>query len=155
MDRFVVICDDIRSLYNIGSVFRTSDAVGVDRIYLCGISGRPDSVLTKQKIAKVSLGAEKIISWEYKKQSWRLIEKLRSDGYQIVALEIGKTSINYRKFKPKFPLALVLGNEVSGVRKSILEKSDDIIEIPMRGQKESLNVSVAFGIVASWIGGFK
>lgn len=155
MDKFVVICDDIRSLYNVGSIFRTSDAVGVDKIYLCGISGRPDSVLTKEKIAKVSLGAEKIIPWEYKKQSWRLIEKLRNDGYQIIALEIAKSSINYRKFKPKFPLVLVLGNEVSGVRKSILEKSDDIIEIPMRGQKESLNVSVAFGIVSSWIGGFK
>lgn len=155
MDKFVVICDDIRSLYNIGSIFRTSDAVGVDKVYLCGISGRPDSVLAKEKIAKVSLGAEKIIPWEYKKQSWRLIEKLKNDGYQIVALEIAQSSVNYRKFKPKFPLALVLGNEVSGVRKSILEKSDDIIEIPMRGQKESLNVSVAFGIVASWIGGFK
>lgn len=155
MDKFVVICDDLRSLHNVGSIFRTSDAVGVDKIYLCGITGRPDGISTGDKISKVALGAEKIIPWEYKKQCWRLVDELKNNGYKIISLEIADGSVAYRNFKPNFPLALVLGNEVSGVRKSVLVKSDSVVEIPMKGQKESLNVSVAFGIVASWIGGFK
>ena len=155
MDRFVVICDDIRSLYNIGSVFRTSDAAGVDRIYLCGISGRPNQPKAAEKIAKVALGAEKTVPWEYRRQSWRLVDELKKQGFKIVSLELGAESINYIKFRPKFPLALIIGNEVGGVRKSLLSRSDKCIQIPMRGQKESLNVSVAFGIAASWIGEFK
>ena len=155
MDRFVVICDDIRSLYNIGSVFRTSVAAGVDRIYLCGISGRPNQPKAAEKIAKVALGAEKTVPWEYRRQSWRLVDELKKQGFKIVSLELGAESINYIKFRPKFPLALIIGNEVGGVRKSLLSRSDKCIQIPMRGQKESLNVSVAFGIAASWIGEFK
>jgi len=155
MEKFVVVCDDLRSLYNVGSVFRTSDGAGVDKIYLCGITGTPDNLKAKSKISKVALGAENIIKWEYISQSWRLINKLKKDGYQIVLLEQTAKSINYIDFKPKFPLALVIGNEVGGVKKSLLDKSDRIIEIPMRGRKESLNVSVAFGVVACWIGKFK
>ncbi len=155
MKKFVVVCDDLRSLYNIGSVFRTADGAGFDKIYLCGITGRPDSQKAKSKISKVALGAENIIKWEYVSQSWRLIDKLKKDGYQIVSLEQTPKSINYIDFKPKFPLALVIGNEVGGLKKSLLNKSDKIIEIPMRGQKESLNVSVAFGVAACWIGKFK
>jgi len=155
MYKFVVICDDIRSLFNVGSVFRTADAVGVDRIYLCGITGRPGRSKTDKKLSKVALGAEKTVPWEYRKQSWRLLDELKTQGFEIVALELTPGSINYVNFKPKFPLALVIGNEVSGVKKSLLSRSDKCIEIPMRGQKESLNVSVAFGIAASWIGEFK
>lgn len=152
MDKFVVICDDIRSLFNVGSVFRTADAVGVDRIYLCGITGRPGRDKTDEKLSKVALGAEKIVSWEYRKQSWRLLDELKAQGFQIVSLELTPESINYVDFKPQFPLALVIGNEVEGVKPSLLKRSDRLIQIPMRGQKESLNVSVAFGIAASWIG---
>lgn len=155
MKEFVVICDGLRSLFNVGSVFRTSDGVGVDKIYLCGITGKPDIPKAKRKISKVALGAQDFIEWEYVKQSWRLIEKLKKEGYQIISLEQTPRSINYTKFKPKFPLALIIGNESNGVKKSLLNRSDKIIDIPMRGQKESLNVSVAFGIVAYWIGGFK
>lgn len=155
MDKFVVICDDIRSLYNIGSVFRTSDAVGVDKIYLCGISGRPDRDKAAEKISKVALGAEKTVAWEYCKQAWRLVEELKAKGFQTVSLELTSLSVDYTKFKPKFPLALIIGNEVDGVKKSLLSRSDLCIQIPMRGQKESLNVSVAFGIAASWIGEFR
>lgn len=154
MKGFVVVCDDLRSLYNIGSVFRTADGVGVDKIYLCGITGTPDNQKAKSKISKVALGAEKSVEWEYVSQSWRLINKLKKDGYQIVSLEQAAKSVNYIDFKPKFPLALIIGNEVGGVKKSLLNKSDKIIEIPMRGQKESLNVSIAFGIAAYWISGF-
>lgn len=155
MDKFVIICDDIRSLYNVGSVFRTSDAVGVDRIYLCGITGRPGRSKSDEKLAKVALGAEKTVPWEYRKQAWRLVDELKAEGFEIVSLELTEKSINYTEFKPYFPLALIIGNEVEGVKKSLLARSDEHIQIPMRGQKESLNVSVAFGIAASWIGEFK
>lgn len=155
MDKFVVICDDIRSLYNIGSVFRTADAAGVDRIYLCGITGRPGRPKTDEKFAKVALGAEKTVAWEYRKQGWRLLDELKAQGFEIVSLELTPKAVNYIKFKPKFPLALIIGNEVEGVKKSLLARSDKYIQIPMHGQKESLNVSVAFGIAASWIGEFK
>ncbi len=151
----MIICDDIRSLYNVGSVFRTSDAVGVDRIYLCGITGRPGRSKSDEKLSKVALGAEKTVPWEYRKQSWRLIDELKTQGFEIVSLELTSQSINYVKFKPKFPLALIIGNEVEGVKKTLLSRSDKCIQIPMRGQKESLNVSVAFGIAATWIGEFK
>ncbi|MCK4800330.1 TrmH family RNA methyltransferase [Candidatus Parcubacteria bacterium] len=155
MKDFVVICDSIRSLHNVGSVFRTGDGVGVDKIYLCGITGVPDTQKHERQISKVALGAQNYIEWEYVKQSWRLVEKLKKEGYQIVSLEQTPKSIDYKKFKPKFPLALIIGNEGKGVKKSLLERSDKIIDIPMRGKKESLNVSVAFGIVAYWIGGLK
>ena len=155
MKDFVVICDGLRSLFNVGSVFRTADGVGIDKVYLCGITGKPDTDKAERKISKVALGAQKYVQWEYVKQSWRLVEKLKKEGYQIVSLEQAPKSISYLKFKPKFPLALIIGNEGKGVKKSLLDRSDKIIDIPMRGQKESLNVSVAFGVVAYWIGRFK
>jgi len=139
---FYVICDNIRSLENIGSIFRTADALGVSKIYLCGICGQPPN----PKIAKTALGAEKTIPFEYYKQTGRLIDKLKKEKVQIVALEQDKKSIDYRKFKPKFPIALIVGNEVKGVSKKILAKCDRIIELPMQGKKESLNVSVSFGV---------
>lgn len=154
MKRFVVICDGIRSLHNVGSVFRTADGAGIDKIYLCGITGHPSVPKAERKISKVALGAQDFVEWEYVSQSWRLVDKLKKDGWQIVSLEQTPKSINYKKFKPKFPLALIIGNEGKGVRKSLLDRSDKIIDIPMRGQKESLNVSVAFGIAAYWIEGF-
>lgn len=151
MDKFVVICDSLRSLHNVGSVFRTADGVGVDKIYLCGITGMPDTQKHERQISKVALGAQNYVSWEYVKQSWRLVEKLKKEGYYIVSLEQTKDSISYPKYKPKFPLALIIGNEGKGVKKSLLKRSNQIIDIPMRGQKESLNVSVAFGVIAYWI----
>ena len=155
MDKFVVICDDLRSLHNVGSVFRTADGAGIDKVYLCGITGIPDTQKHERQISKVALGAQNYVKWEYIKQSWRLVEKLKKEGYQIISLEQTSESISYTKFKPKFPLALIIGNEGKGVKKSLLDRSDKIIDIPMRGQKESLNVSVALGVVAYWIGGFR
>jgi len=142
MKEFYVICDNIRSLENIGSIFRTADALGVSKIFLCGICGTPPN----DKIAKTALGAEKTIPFEYYKQTGRLIDKLKRDKIEVVALEQDKKSIDYRKYKPKFPVALLVGNEVKGVSKSILAKCDRIIELPMHGKKESLNVSVSFGV---------
>jgi len=155
MKKFIVICDSIRSLHNVGSVFRTADGAGIDKIYLCGITGHPDVPKAERKISKVALGAQDFIEWEYVKQSWRLVDKLKKEGYQIVSLEQTPKSISYTKFKPKFPLALIIGNEGKGVKKSLLKRSDRIIDIPMRGQKESLNVSVALGIAAYRIRSFE
>jgi tRNA G18 (ribose-2'-O)-methylase SpoU len=142
MKEFYVICDNIRSLENIGSIFRTSDALGVSKIFLCGISGKPPH----HKISKTALGAEKTIPFEYYRQISRLIDKLKKDKIRIIALEQDKKAIIYNKFKPRFPLALIIGNEVKGISKKILQKSDKIIFLPMLGKKESLNVSVSFGV---------
>lgn len=139
-----VICDNIRSLYNVGSIFRTSDALGVKKIYLCGITGTPQ----QRGVLKVSLGAEESVPWEHCGSTWRLVEKLKKKGVKIVSLELTKDSQNVKLFKPKFPLALVVGNEISGVASAVLQRSDAVIHIPMKGIKESLNVSVAYGIAA-------
>lgn len=139
-----VICDSIRSLYNVGSIFRTSDALGVKKIYLCGITGTPE----QKGVLKVSLGAENSVPWEHCKDAWRLVDRLKKKGVRIVSLELTKSSKNVKLFKPKFPLALIVGNEVDGVSESLLKRSDAVVHIPMKGIKESLNVSVAFGIAA-------
>lgn len=154
MEKFVVILDDIRSLYNIGSVFRTADAAGVDKLFLCGITPKPVGAHA-EKMGKVALGAERTVPWEYARQSWRLVEKLKTVGYQIVSLELTDAAIAYEKFKPRFPLALVLGREVEGVKDTLLQRSDAVLSIPMRGHKESLNVAVAFGVAAYHLTSFK
>ncbi len=140
--QFYVVVDNIRSLENVGSIFRTADGLGVTKIFLCGITAVPPN----DKITKTALGAEKNIPFEYCKQTWRLIEKLKKSKIKIVTLEQSPKSIVYTKFNPTFPLALVIGNEVKGVSKKVLEQSDIVIYLPMLGQKESLNVSVAFGV---------
>lgn len=146
---FYVICDSIRSSENVGSIFRTSDALGIDKIFLCGISptptlktGGPDN----EKLAKTALGAEKTVAWEYHNQTWRLLQALKKQGVFITALEQTSKSISLEKLSPQFPLALIIGHEIKGVSPSALKLADTIIEIPMHGTKESLNVSVAFGI---------
>lgn len=145
---FFVIAHNMRSLYNVGSIFRTADAFGVTKIYLTGYTGTPANALHKIRISKSALGAEAWIPWEHEKSPIKLIKRLKSQGVKIIALENKTKSINIKKFKPKFPLALVLGEEVRGVAKSILKLCNQTIEIPMLGKKESLNVSVAFGIAA-------
>jgi tRNA G18 (ribose-2'-O)-methylase SpoU len=162
----VIILDNIRSLYNVGSIFRTADAAGVEKIYLCGITPEPVDHFGRFRLqfTKVSLGAEKSVQWEYCKSASRLIEKLKKEGYAIFAIEQSKKSIPYYKvvLRPaQDKITLVLGNEIKGLTKAILKKADKILEIPMRGVmvrqahhprhsrrgKESLNVAVAFGII--------
>lgn len=145
---FFVIVNNVRSLHNVGSIFRTADAFGVSKIYLTGYTGSPTNPVHKNKIAKTALGAETWVNWEYVKSAVRLIKKLKKDGVRIVALENNIKTTPIYKFKPRFPLALVLGEEVKGIAKPILNLCDAAIEIPMVGKKESLNVSVAFGIAA-------
>ncbi|MFA6228509.1 MAG: RNA methyltransferase [Patescibacteria group bacterium] len=139
-----VICDNIRSLYNVGSIFRTADALGVAQVWLGGITGTPE----QKGVKKVALGAEETVAWEYVKQPWRAVEQLKRRGFKVVALELTKDSQNVKVFKPKFPLVLIVGNEVAGVSPALLNRCDAIVHIPMKGMKESLNVSVAFGIAA-------
>jgi tRNA G18 (ribose-2'-O)-methylase SpoU len=140
-----LILQNIRSLYNIGSIFRCADAFGVKKIYLCGYSGFP---VEKQlaKIAKTALGAEKTIPWEHYWQTASVIKKLKKQKVKIIALELTKKATPIFKFKPQFPLVLVVGNEVIGISKNILKLADQTIYIPMYGQKESLNVAIATGI---------
>ncbi len=142
---FYVVCHNIRSMYNVGAIFRTADATGITKIYLGGYTPCPP----KKEISKVALGAELTVPWEHRAQSWRLIDQLKAQGVEVVALENRiEGSIDYRQYKPKFPLALVLGNEISGVSAGLLKRANAIIHIPMYGRKESLNVAVAFGIAA-------
>ncbi len=140
--KIVLILHNIRSRYNVGSIFRTADGAGINKIYLCGITPIPPH----SRISKVALGAENYVDWEGYRQTGRLVDKLKREGFQIVALEQNKESLNYSKFKPKYPIAIILGAEVEGLPRRVLNKCDRIIEIPMQGQKESLNVSVACGI---------
>ncbi len=147
MNEYVVVCQNMRSLFNVGSVFRTADCFGASKIYLTGITGRPP----RNEISKVALGAEEYIPWEYSKQPLRLVKKLKAAGYRIVALEQASNSKTIYEYRPQFPIALILGYEVSGLPKNILAECDDIIEIPMYGKKESLNVAAAFAVAASRI----
>ncbi len=147
---FFVIAHNIRSLHNVGSIFRTADAFGVNKIFLTGYTGTPEYFAHKAKISKTALGAEEFVPWEYKKSVAKLIKDLRLKypKIKIVGLENNTDSISINKFKPKFPLVLVLGEETKGIPKPLLKLCDSVVEIPMVGQKESLNVSVAFGIAA-------
>lgn len=149
----IVILHNVRSLHNVGSIFRTADAVGVEKIYLTGITPKPVDRLGKPRpqLTKVALGAEKTVPWEYIKQAAPLIKKLQREKYKILAVEQSARSIPYFKL-PKYYIqnskfCLVLGNEVRGLSESILKRADKVLEIPMAGRKESLNVAVAFGIV--------
>ena len=143
-DEIIVICHNIRSAFNVGSIFRTADGAGVDKIILGGYSAHPPH----PKLIKTALGAEEVVPYERVWQTWRAIEDLKKRGYYIVALEKTNRAENIFNFKPKFPLALIVGNEKRGLSKEILRRCDEIVFIPMRGQKESLNVAVAFGIAA-------
>ncbi len=139
----VTILDNLRSRENVGSIFRTSDAAGVSKIYLCGITPQPPH----EKISKTALGAELDIPWEYHKQTWRLVDSLKKEGFIILALE--KTHLPnevWGTFKGGEKVALIVGNEVDGLSPQVLKRSHEVMSIPMVGKKESLNVSVAFGI---------
>ncbi len=143
-----ILLHNIRSTHNVGSIFRTSDALGVDKIYLSGYTPKPIDKFGRGRkdVAKVALGAEKTIPWEYVESGVKLIKKLKKEKYQVVSIEQSSKSIDYKKVKIKYPVLFVVGNEVTGMDKEMLSLSDVVAEIPMMGDKESLNVSVAFGV---------
>lgn len=140
-----VVLDNIRSLNNIGSVFRTSDALLVEKIILCGISGTPPH----NEIHKTALGAEESVEWEYFEKTVDAIMKLKNDGYKVISLEQTSDSIDLIKYQPTKGLryALVFGNELRGVEQNVVNISDECIEIPQFGTKHSFNIAVSAGIV--------
>ena len=133
----ILILPDIRSAINVGAIFRTADAVGIDKIYLVGCTPRPTDQFGRiqKDIAKSALGAETWIPWEYKETLVPLIKKLKKDGYEIVALEQDESSIDYRKYKKPNKMAFILGPEVTGLDKKIIKVCDKVVEIPMHGKK--------------------
>ena len=139
-----MVLNNIRSLYNVGSIFRTADGAGLEKIWLCGVTGIPPDT----KISKTALGAEKNVPWEYARSAAECLKALKQKGYEIILLEQTRQSRAYQKFKPRGPLCLVLGNEIGGVGDELLPFCDQAIEIEMSGLKNSLNVTVAFGIAA-------
>lgn len=143
----VLVLDNIRSLNNVGSMFRTSDAFAVDHICLCGITATPPS----PEIHKTALGAEDSVAWQYFENTLDAVEKLKKDGYTVCCLEQVKDSVSLEKFKVEAnkKYALIVGHEVNGVAPEVVNASDVCIEIPQRGTKHSLNVSVSAGM-ALW-----
>lgn len=141
----IVILDDVRSAYNVGSVFRTADAFLIQKIYLCGITGTPPN----KEIRKTALGADESVEWEYVKDISPLIRELKSENYKIISIEQTEGSISLPEFKidPDEKYVLIFGNEVEGVNQQSVDLSDYCIEIPQKGTKHSLNVSVCAGIV--------
>lgn len=139
----VVVLPDIRSTHNTGSFFRTSDAFGVSKIYLCGITATPPH----PHLVKVSLGAEDSVPWEYVEQVSDVVSGLRAEGYTCVGVEQTEQSVELSGENLPDKVAVFFGNEVAGLSPEIIEKMDVCMEIPMLGKKESLNVSVTGGIV--------
>ncbi len=150
MKNNILILHNIRSVENVGAMFRTADAVGIDKIYLTGYTPTPlDRFGRKRKdLAKSALGAEIFVKWEQKKSISAILSKLKKEKYQIIGIEQDKKSIDYRTLRLRSGRgnAFIVGAEVTGIPKDILKKCDVIAEIPMQGKKESLNVSVALGI---------
>lgn len=144
----VLILDNIRSTHNVGSIFRTADAVGISKIYLCGITPAPTDRFGRERsdISKVSLGAEKNVEWESASNILEVLDKIQDGGLQTVALEQSENSVDYKKIEVENRVAIILGNEVEGISKEVLAKCDIVSDIPMLGEKESLNVSVATGV---------
>lgn len=139
-----VLLDNIRSTFNVGSIFRTSDASGISKIFICGITAYPPN----PKLQKTALGSLNSVEWEYSKDSIEKIIELKKLGYKIYSVELDPKAIAYDNVNYPEKTVLVMGNEINGVDKKILEISDKIIQIPMNGIKESLNVATSFGIVA-------
>ena len=149
---FLLILDNMRSAHNVGAIFRTADGAGVDEIILVGYTPTPPNkdalYLTDadKALRKTALGAENSVPWRKVVSLTRLINRLKKEDYEVVALEQGAKSVDYRQYRPKKKAVLIVGNEVSGIDEGILKQCDAVLEIPMRGRKNSLNVAVAAGI---------
>ncbi len=141
----VVVLDDVRSMHNVGSVFRTGDAFRIEAVYLCGITSTPPSA----EIHKTALGAEDSVSWRYFKSALEALEALKADGYEVYSIEQAHGSTKLHEFTPvhQKKYAVILGNEVKGVHQEVIDASDGCLEIPQFGTKHSMNVSVTAGIV--------
>ena len=144
-----IVLEDIRSAYNVGAIFRTADASGVAKVFLVGYTPAPIDRFgrVQAEISKTSLGASETMSWEQVATTREIIERLQAIGVTVVAVELAEGSVSLKDFKEPEQIAYIVGNEVEGVSKEALELSDMIVELPMLGKKESLNVSVTAGII--------
>lgn len=139
----VIVLENLRSLHNVGSILRTADGAGWDKVYITGYTGRPPD----RRIEKVSLGAEEFLDWEHNPEPIKCVEQLKAEGFHVTALEQTSQSKNLLEFEHDHKrIALIVGNEVEGVTPELLNLCDEHLEIPMRGQKGSLNVSIATGV---------
>lgn len=144
----VVVLDNIRSLYNTGSIFRTADGAGVERMVLCGITPRPDQGGRQSRaIAKTALGSQDSVPWEYEADARNALSRFKADGFQTVAVETLPDAVDLYEWTPRWPVCLVFGHEVEGVSDSLAAHADTVLRIPMLGQKRSLNVATAAGVV--------
>lgn len=145
-----LLLHDIRSSHNVGSIFRTADAIGVSHIYLSGYSPRPLDRFKRpvKEIAKTALGAEISVPWGYVESFEEIVLQAKNEGFSVVGLEQDSRSIDYRTYVPPMKVLFVVGSEVEGMSGSLRDHCDALIEIPMYGKKESLNVAVAFGVAA-------
>lgn len=137
------VLDNIRSLYNVGSIFRTADASGVERLILCGITPAPPH----PSMRKTALGADERVAWEQSRNGVAALGRLRLAGYRVAAIETGEGAVDLFDWQPEFPLAVVFGNEVEGVSPAMLDMCDARVSLPMHGIKRSLNVATAAGVV--------
>ena len=140
----VIVLDNIRSAFNVGSIFRTSDAVGASKLYLCGMSALPHN----PKVVKTALGAEENVPWYGFDDTICAIKELKDDGYKIFGIELSENAVDYSKATYPSKIAIILGHERKGLSQDILALCDNQIYVPMRGKKESLNVAVCAGIIA-------
>lgn len=145
LDRLPVyaLVENIRSMHNVGSLFRSSDAIRLAKLFLTGYTPSPP----RREIDKTALGATDSVPWEFRKDSVQLVRELKEKGVRIVVVEHTSDSIDYRKAAYSFPVCIVMGNEVDGVSEELVRLADQAVEIPMLGLKQSLNVSVAYGIM--------
>jgi len=144
----IVLLDNIRSLYNTGSILRTADATGVERVVLCGITPRPDQGGRQQRaIAKTALGAEDMVRWEYQPDTAAAVTSLRGNGYHVVGVEPVEDAVDLYRWTPTWPVCLVFGHERDGMSSTATAAVDTVIRIPMLGKKGSLNVATAAGVV--------
>ena len=138
-----VLLDNVRSMYNVGAFFRAADGVGLEKLYLAGITAHPP----KGAISKTALGAETVVAWQHGWDSPAMVESLRREGYEIAAIETSAHSVDLYDWQPKFPVCVLFGNEVEGLQPELQKIADTQVRIPMLGQKTSLNVATAAGVV--------
>jgi tRNA G18 (ribose-2'-O)-methylase SpoU len=144
----VVVLDNVRSLYNTGAFFRTADGCGVERLILCGLTPRPDQGGRQRRaIAKTALGAELVVPWQHEAGTSTAVQSLRENGYHIVAVETMPDAVDLYEWTPTWPLGLVFGHEKEGVTNDLGDDVETYVRIPMLGEKHSLNVATAAGIV--------
>jgi len=138
-----VLLDNVRSMYNVGAFFRVADGVGLEKVCLCGITAHPP----KKAITKTALGAEESVAWEHDWDAVQMAQRIRRSGYEIAAIETSIDSVGLFEWRPRFPVCVAFGNEVEGLRPELLELAETHVRIPMLGNKTSLNVATAAGIV--------